>query len=89
MGWKGYTDIRKEFYKTMLSERKTLILESAYYKAIALGYETEIENDTDAEYDEDSLVSDDMLEKYNNILQDSVSEKSQYNKVKSQYDIEK
>ena len=88
-GVEGISDIRKEFYKTMLPERKTLILESAYYKAIALGYETEIENDTDAEYDEDSLVSDDMLEKYNNILQDSVSEKSQYNKVKSQYDIEK
>ena len=40
-------------------------------------------------FDEDSLTSDDMLEKYNNMLHDFVSEKSQYNKVKSQYDIKR
>ncbi len=73
----------------MLSERKTLILESAYCKAVTLAYEAEIADDIDMKYDEDKLPSKNRLEKYNNMLQDSVLEKSLYNKVKNQYDIER
>ena len=88
-GVEGISDIRKKFYKTMLSERKTLILESAYCKAVTLAYEAEIADDIDMKYDEDKLPSKNRLEKYNNMLQDSVLEKSLYNKVKNQYDIER